>query len=307
MPHDSMNSLVVGISSRALFDLEKENRIFEEKGLQAYSAYQRDNERIILEPGTGFPLICALLKLNEKIGEHLVEVVIMSQNNPQTGMRVMHSVDFYNLSITQAAFSGGAALGSNLKSFNVDLYLSKSAKDVQDAAEYGVSAALLYDFPSAFNPDTDEIRIAFDGDAVIFSEDSELIFRQKGLEAFHENETMNADIPLPEGPFGRILKTLSRIKQLSSEPLVRIALVTARGGPTIERVILTLRSWGVAVDEAYFMGGKPKELVLKSFNPHIFFDDQDIHARSASEHVPSGRVPYRMSSQLYEANSEEQG
>ncbi len=304
MTPDLKNSLVIGISSRALFDLEKENRIFEEEGLEAYSRFQQENEGRILEPGTAFPLIDALLKLNEKIGEHLVEVVIMSQNNPQTGLRVMHSVDFHNLDITRAAFSGGAPIGPNLAAFSVDLFLSKNFDDVQDAADQGVAAAQLYSPPAAFNPDTDEIRIAFDGDAVLFSEEAEVLFKQQGLDAFLENETVFAKSPLPEGPFGRVLQTLSRIKKASSEPLVRIALVTARNRPAHERVILTLRGWGVNVDEAYFLGGLSKDQILKAFNAHIYFDDQDQYARSVSHHVPSGRVPYKRTSPLYKPGSD---
>ena len=300
MAPDLTDTMVIGISSRALFDLEAENRIFEEKGLAAYADYQKENEARVLEPGTAFPLVEALLKLNEKLGEHLVEVVIMSQNNPQTGLRVMNSIDFYNLAITRAAFSGGQPLGPFLEAYSVDLFLSKSAEDVQDASDHGIAAAQLYAPPESFNPDADEIRIAFDGDAVIFSEDSEIIYKQQGLDAFLENEKVFADVPLPEGPFGRVLRTLSRIKSLSEEPLVRIALVTARDRPAHERVILTLRNWGVTVDEAYFLGGLKKDQVLKAFNAHIFFDDQDKHAGPASEHVPSARVPYRSTSELFD-------
>ncbi len=300
MPPDLTDTLVIGISSRALFDLEMENRIFEEEGLNAYADFQRDNEARILEPGTAFPLIEAFLKLNEKLKEHLVEVVIMSQNNPQTGLRVMNSIDFYNLSITRAAFSGGQPLGPFLKAYSVDLYLSKNMEDVQDAVDHGIASAQLYAPPEVFNPDADEIRIAFDGDAVLFSEDSEVIYKQQGLDAFLEHEKVFAELPLPEGPFGRVLKTLSRIKSLSDEKLVRIALVTARDRPAHERVILTLRSWGVTVDEAYFLGGLSKNQVLKAFNAHIFFDDQDKHAGPASEIVPSARVPYKTSSELYD-------
>lgn len=303
MGQDLTDTMVIGISSRALFDLEAENRIFEEKGLKAYAEYQKENEARVLEPGTAFPLVEALLKLNEKLGEHLVEVVIMSQNNPQTGLRVMNSIDFYNLTITRAAFSGGQPLGPFLEAYSVDLFLSKSAEDVQDASDHGIAAAQLYAPPESFNPDADEIRIAFDGDAVIFSEDSEIIYKQQGLDAFLENEKVFADVPLPEGPFGRVLRTLSRIKSLSEEPLVRIALVTARDRPAHERVILTLRNWGVTVDEAYFLGGLKKDQVLKAFNAHIFFDDQDKHAGPASEHVPSARVPYKSSSELYDENA----
>ncbi|PIE05236.1 MAG: 5'-nucleotidase [Spirochaetales bacterium] len=301
MAADLSETLVVGISSRSLFDLERENAIFENEGLEAYAAYQQENENRILEPGTAFPLVEALLKLNEKLGEHLVEVVIMSQNNPQTGLRVMNSIDFYNLSITRAAFSGGAPLSSFLSAYSVDLYLSKNSEDVQDAIDHGIAAAQLYAPPEGFNPDSGEIRIAFDGDAVLFSEDSEVIFKQQGLDAFLEHEKVFAASPLPEGPFGRVLKTLSRIKSLSKEPLLRIALITSRDSPAHERVILTLRHWGVKVDEAHFLGGIPKDQVLKAFNAHIFFDDQDVHAGPASEHVPSARVPYKSSSGLFDS------
>jgi 5'-nucleotidase len=299
MPPDLNDTLVIGISSRSLFDLERENDIFEKEGLTAYADFQKDNERRVLEPGTAFPLVEAFLKLNEKLGEHLVEVVIMSQNNPQTGLRIMNSIDFYNLGITRAAFSGGARLGPFLEAYSVDLYLSKNLEDVQDAVDHGIASAQLYAPPAAFNPDADEIRIAFDGDAVLFSEESEVIYKQQGLDAFLEHERIFAELPLPEGPFGRVLKTLSRIKSMSDQPLVRIALVTARDRPAHERVILTLRSWGVTVDEAYFLGGLSKYQVLKAFNAHIFFDDQDKHAGPASEHVPSARVPYKTSSKLF--------
>lgn len=299
MPPDLTDTLVIGISSRSLFDLERENTIFENEGLKAYSDFQQENEARVLEPGTAFPLVEAFLKLNEKLGEHLVEVVIMSQNNPQTGLRVMNSIDFYNLAITRAAFSGGQPLGPFLEAYSVDLYLSKNLEDVQDAVDHGIASAQLYAPPESFNPDADEIRIAFDGDAVLFSEDSEIIYKQQGLDAFLEHEKVFADLPLPEGPFGRVLKTLSKIKSLSEEKYVRIALVTARDRPAHERVILTLRSWGVTVDEAYFLGGLSKNQVLKAFNAHIFFDDQDKHAGPASEIVPSARVPYKTSSELF--------
>ena len=298
MPADLSDTLVIGISSRALFDLERENRIFEEEGLEAYTAYQREHESMVLEPGPAFPLIDAFLRVNEKLSEHLVEVVIMSQNNPQTGLRVMNSLDYYKLAVNRAAFSGGEALGPYLKAYSVDLFLSKNSVDVQDASDQGIAAAQLYAAPTGFNPDRDEIRIAFDGDAVLFSEDSEVIYQQQGLDAFLENEKIFADVPLPEGPFGRVLKTLSRIKNHSEIPLVRIALVTSRDRLAHARVMFTLRSWGVNVDEAYFLGGLAKDQILKAFNAHIFFDDQDKHAGPASEHVPSARVPYKSDSQL---------
>lgn len=306
MCSETPEKLIVGISSRSLFDLEMENKIFEEKGLAAYARHQIDNENRILEPGTAFSLVEALLRLNKKIGKDMVEVVIMSRNTPQTGLRIMNSVDFYNLRITRAAFLGGKPIAPILAAYGVNLYLSKNPSVVQDAADLGIATALLYKPPTAFNPDIDEIRIAFDGDAVIFSEDSELLFKEKGLEAFKETERKLAATPLPEGPFGRIFKILSHIKKLSPEhPLIRLALVTARDGPAHERVILTLRSWGVEVDEAYFLGGLPKDQIIKAFNAHIFFDDQDKYVGPASAHVPSGKVPYKSTSKLYESEKGE--
>lgn len=299
LPSEQTKTLVIGISSRALFDLELENDIFEDKGLEAYIEYQREHEDAILEPGTAFSLVCALLKLNEKIGEKLIEVSIISRNDPQTGLRIMHSIDFYKLNITRVAFSGGAPIGSILEAYGVDLYLSKNSEDVQDAADHRIAAAQLYSLPKNFNPDADAIRIAFDGDAVIFSEEAELIYEQQGLDAFLEHEKVFAQTPLPEGPFGRVLRTLSRIKTLSKTPLIRIALVTARDRQVHERVMITLRSWGVQVDEAFFLGNLPKGDVLRAFNAHIFFDDKDANVGQAAEHVPSGRVPYRKDSELY--------
>jgi len=301
---DIGDALVIAISSRALFDLERENRIFEDEGLEVYADFQKDNESNILEPGPVFPLVEAFLKLNDKVGEHLVEVVIMSQNNPQTGMRVMNSIDHYELGITRAAFSGGRSLGPFLPAYNVDLFLSKNSRDVQDAADNSIAAAQIYPPPENFNPDDDEIKIAFDGDAVLFSDEVEVIYRKQGLEAFREHEKTFAKQPLSEGPFGRVLKTLSRIKGLADGGIIRIALITARDRSTHERVILTLRSWGVSVDEVYFLGGLTKKEVLKAFNAHIFFDDQDKHAGPASKIVPSARVPYKHDSELHENNAE---
>jgi len=301
---DIGDALVIAISSRALFELERENRIFEDEGLKVYADFQKNNESNILEPGPAFPLVEAFLKLNDRVGEHLVEVVIMSQNNPQTGVRVMNSIDYYKLGISRAAFSGGQPLGPFLTAYNVDLLLSKNPQDVQDAADHSIAAALLYPPPENFNPDSDEIRIAFDGDAVLFSDEAEIIYKQQGLDAFLEHETIFAKHPLPEGPFGRVLKTLSRIKDQTKGDVIRIALITARDRFTHERVILTLRSWGVTVDEAYFLGGLPKKEILKAFNAHIFFDDQDRHAGPASEIVPSARVPYRRDSKLHEKNAD---
>ena len=291
MAYDLKNKLVVGISSRALFSLEKENKIFETLGLHEYAKYQLEHENEQLEKGTAFPLVKGLLALNDKFEEPIVEVIVMSRNSPETGLRIFNSIDTYALDIKRAAFTGGEEISRYLSAFDVDLFLSKNECDVQEAVNKGFAGALIYDVPENFKPDETQIRIAFDADAVVFSDESEKIYKEKGLEAFLENEKSNAEKDLLEGPFGKLLKTLSKIKE-KDEDRIRIAIVTARNSPAHKRVIYTLRNWGVKVDEAFFLGGVKKKEVLKAFNAHIFFDDQDTHVASASEVTPSGRVPY---------------
>lgn len=297
MAYDLKSKLVIAVASRAIFNLEKENEIYENEGLESYIKYQIEHEADLLEKGTAFPLVEMLLNLNKEFEEPIVEVIVMSRNNPETGLRVFNTIETYGLNVRRAAFTGGEKMASYLKPFEVDLFLSKNLADVQDAIDAGFAAALIYNPPSDYTPDKKQIRIAFDADAVLFSEESELIYKTQGLEAFIENEKLNAQKALPEGPFGKLLKTLSKIKEKDPE-ILRIAIVTARNSPAHKRIILTLREWGVKVDEAFFLGGVSKDQVLKSFNAHIFFDDQDSHVGLASEQVPAGRVPYRSDSLL---------
>jgi 5'-nucleotidase len=301
VPYDLSKLLVIGISSRTLFNLEEEARIFKEEGLEKYIEYQLAHENDVLKPGTAFPLVKNLLKLNENKKERLVEVIIMSKNSPDTGLRIFNSIKHYNLDITRTALTGGEPLATYLEAFDVDLFLSKSEKDVQAAIDAGFAAAMLYAPPTnGSNEVMDKVRIAFDADAVLFSEESEAIYKEKGLEAFYENERRNVDKPLQKGPFAKLLKTLSIIQQ-EFEPAnapVRIAIVTARNSPAHERVIKTLRAWGVRVDMAFFLGGISKDKILKAFKAQIFFDDQEVHLGLASAVVPSGKVPYRSDSVL---------
>lgn len=292
MSYDLHDKLVIGISSRALLDLEYENNIYDEAGLETYSRYQIEHENEILKTSTAFSLIKALLELNEKFNTPIVEVIIMSRNSPETGLRVFNSIEQLQLGIFRAAFTGGENITRYLSAFDVDLFLSKNETDVQEAIDAGFAAALIYNVPNDYTPDDKEIRIAFDGDAVVFSEESEAIYQKHGLEAFLEHERANAEKALPDGPFAKLLRTLSTIKEKYPD-MLRIAIVTARNNPAHKRVILTLRQWGVKVDEAFFLGGVEKKAVLKAFNAHIFFDDQDTHVKPASEEVPSGRVPYK--------------
>lgn len=291
------DKLVVGISSRALFDLEEENKIYEEEGLRAYSEYQLAHEEDILKPGTAFPLIKALHKLNEE-GKYRTEIIIMSRNSADTSLRIFNSVKHYGLNITRAALGGGASISKYLAPFKTDLFLSANAEDVQEAINANFAAGIICshsNLPIDPNKKIEQIRIAFDGDAVIFSDEAERIFQEQGLAAFAEHEEKNAQNPLPEGPFAKFLKTLSYVQQQypDGDSPIRTALVTARNAPAHERVIRTLRAWNVRIDEAFFLGGITKSEVLKAFGANIFFDDQSVYTDHASKFVPAARVPYK--------------
>ena len=297
MPYQLNDKLVIGISSRALFDLEYENRIYNEKGLEEYIHYEIEHEDEELKPGTAYSLIKALLNLNSDFNSNIIEVIVFSRNSPATGLRVFNSIDRRELGVERACFTGGENIVKYLAAFDVDLFLSKNEQDVQEAIDAGFAAALIYDVPKDYTPDDNEIRIAFDADAVIFSEESEEIYQKQGLGAFLEHEKTNAEKALPDGPFAKLLRTLSTIKEKYPNRL-RIAIITARNNPAHKRVILTLRQWGVNIDEAFFLGGVEKKAILKAFNAHIFFDDQDTHVRPASTEIPSGRVPYKSDSSI---------
>lgn len=291
------NKLVVGISSRALFDLEEENRIFEEEGLEAYCRYQVEHENDILKPGTAFPLIKALHKLNAG-GENLTEIIVMSRNSADTSLRIFNSIKHYGLNISRAALAGGNSIAPYLEAFKTDLFLSANEEDVQEAINANIAAGIICSHDHLpIDPEAamEQIRIAFDGDAVIFSDEAERIYQAQGLEAFEAHEAEKARQPLPEGPFAKLLKTISLIQKSfgEKEAPLRTALVTARCAPAHERVVRTLRAWDVRIDEAFFLGGIEKSQVLKAFGANIFFDDQPVHADRASKLVPAARVPWK--------------
>ena len=301
MAFDLEHRLVIGVSSRALFDMSMENEIFERQGVKAYCDYQLEHENEIMKPGPGFALVKALLDINKMPGqEGRVEVIIMSRNSPDTSLRVFNTIKEYGLDITRAVLASGASLAPYLSAFKTDLFLSAYEDDVQTAIDSGIAAGIICsDGVHTYEQDCElsQIRIAFDGDAVLFSDESEQIYQSDGLEAFAENEKKNAENPLEAGPFAKFLKTISDLqKEFDSDVVpIRTALVTARNAPAHERVIRTLRAWNVRIDEAFFLGGVQKKDVLKAFGAHIFFDDQAVHTGPASEVVPSARVPYKMS------------
>ena len=299
MGYDLSGKLVIGVSTRALFDLSYENEISETLGVEAFCRYQREHEHETLKPGPGFSLVKALLHINSLPGqEGKVEVIIMSRNSADSSLRVFHSIREYGLNITRAVLAAGASLAPYLSAFQTDLFLSADEEDVKKASQSGIAAGIIcsdgihtYDCES----EPECIKIAFDGDAVLFSDESERIFQEKGLDAFEENELRYASDPMQDGPFAKFLRTLSDLQKEfpESEVPIRTALVTSRCAPAHERVIRTLRAWNVRIDEAFFLGGISKRDVLKAFGAQIFFDDQAVHTKSASEVVPAARVPYK--------------
>ena len=308
------DKMVIGVSSRALFDLSAENHIFETEGTESYCRYQVEHENDVLKPGPGFELIRSLLTLNQiKPGRELVEVIVMSRNSPDTSLRVFNAIRHYGLPITRAVLASGASLAPYLNAFHTDLFLSACEDDVQSAVDSGIAGGIICTehvtkvktFPDA-RREPAKIRIAFDGDAVLFTDESEQIFQEKGLKAFEENELNMATTPLEEGPFANFLRKLSDLqRELGVEDCpIRTALVTARSAPAHERVIRTLRAWNVRVDEAFFLGGLEKKEILRAFGAQIFFDDQTVHTLSASQAVPAARVPYRNRKRPLTSNEE---
>ncbi|WP_298636584.1 5'-nucleotidase [uncultured Thiobacillus sp.] len=285
--------LVVAISSRALFDLDESHQVFEAKGEEEYSRYQISQEGVPLLPGVAFSMVRKLLALNTDPSRPRVEVVLVSRNSADTGLRVFNSIRHHGLDISRAAFTRGEPPYRYIASFGAHLFLSANPEDVRGALDAGIAAATI--LPSGSEEfRSGQLRIAFDGDAVIFSDEAERIYVEGGLDAFNQNETESSEKPLPGGPFKPFLAALHDIQSdfpVKSSP-IRTALITARGAPAHERVIKTLRSWGIRIDEALFLGGKEKGAFLKSFGADIFFDDQIRHCDSAAEYVATGHVPY---------------
>ncbi len=284
--------LVIAISSRALFDLEESHYVFEREGLDAYRKYQIANEDQTLAPGEAMPIVQRLLNLNSMLNEYQVEVILLSRNSADTGLRVFNSIKEHDLDIIRAAFCGGESPLSYVSAFDCHLFLSVDGKDVQDVLSTGVAAAQLWPRTDRTESDVDELRIAFDGDAVLFSDDSERIYQEQGLQAFAENEKSKANNPLPGGPFKPFLSMLQKIQAECGDLCpIRTALVTARSAPAHERVIRTLRSWNIRLDQALFLGGLNKGPFLKAFNADIFFDDQRTHCDSAyQQDITTGHV-----------------
>lgn len=301
---EARERLVVAISSRALFDLDEANQVFEQHGQDAYTAHQIEREHEVLKPGVAFRLVEKLLGLNQKLNKSevhdpdlpTVEVILLSRNSGNSGLRIFNSIEHYGLGISRAAFTSGAPPHHYIEPFGAHLFLSAHVADVRQALEAGYAAATI--LPSSTDaPPRDQLRIAFDGDAVLFGDEAEQVSTLEGLARFHESERALAETPLSGGPFRRVLSVLHQIQAAfpAEHSPVRTALVTARSAPAHKRVILTLRAWGVRLDEALFLGGRDKGPFLRAFGADIFFDDSTKNVDSARLHVPSAHVPHGIS------------
>lgn len=321
MAVDFSETLIVAISATALFDLtEHEQKLADliakdpESAARKFQKYQHAKEEQILKKGSGFPLIEALLNLNQYhthdqdvLEAPLVEVVVVSKSTPDLGIQVLNSIRAYNLGITRSAFISGGSLAEYIDDFDVDLFLTTNRDDAQKVVDAKVCACAVLDATptNPFELGSEQLRIAFDGDAVLFDDAGELIFKEQGLSAFHHHENTMAHLPIDKGPYADFLIKLSKLQAKlpnnSADSIhnpIRIALVTARNAPADLRAIKTLRAWGVTVDAAFFLGGLDKTKVLGSFAPHIFFDDSIKHINAARNSVPSALVPYHSDSPL---------
>ncbi len=292
-PIEQAKKLVVAISSRALFDLDESHRVFEAEGKEAFCRYQVEHEDQILSPGVAFPLVKKLLAISRELPDAVVEVILLSRNSADTGLRVFNSIREHGLSISRAAFTSGQSPFNYIAAFGADLFLSSNAEDVALALKAGHAAATIIESNKSAS-ESEQLRIAFDGDAVLFSDESERIYRSGGLQAFTDNEVIEARTPLSGGPFKAFLAALHHIQTLfpPDQSPIRTALVTARAAPAHERVVRTLRAWNIRIDEALFLGGMEKGPFLRAFGADIFFDDQQGHCESACRHVATGHVPH---------------
>lgn len=302
MPFALDDMLVVGVASSALFDLSDSDKIFREYGEDEYRKHQEEHLDDTLLPGVAFPFIRRLLSLNDlrPDGGQLVEVIILSRNDPETGLRVMRSLEAHDLAISRAIFMQGRSSHEYMEALNMSLFLSANDDDVRAAIDRGLPAGRVVGTP-AEDPTGTDLRIAFDFDGVLTDDSSERIMQASDLAAFHENEASHTDEAMPEGLMARFLRGINRIQDIEEDLIgtdptynrrVHVAIVTARNAPAHERVVRTLQGWGLRVNDAFFLGGVEKARILRVLRPHIFFDDQVDHLRGAANEVPSVHVPF---------------
>lgn len=302
MAYDLTKRLVVGLSSSALFDLEESDNIFRTEGEESYREYQRKMQDEPLSRGVAFPFIRRLLKLNTLFPQDpLVEVILLSRNDSDTGLRVMNSIEHYGVGITRAVFLQGKSPYIYIPAFDIELFLSANYQDVRQAVLAGYPAGQILSGDIKDDTEDLELRIAFDFDGVIADDEAEGVYKSSGqLADFHSHESELVDVPHNPGPLKNFLQRISDIQKLEADkkkedssylPMLKVSIVTARNAPSHKRVINTMRSWGISVNEAFFMGGVEKSKVLNILRPHIFFDDQKLHLQSSSI-LPSVHIPF---------------
>lgn len=308
MPYSLDNKLVIAVASSALFDLAESDRVYRQEGDDAYRRYQREHQTATLSPGVAFNFVRHILSLNaESETDPFIEVILLSRNDPDTGLRVMHSINDCGLPITRAMFLAGRSPYPYIPAFNVQLFLTANEGDVRDAIAAGYPAGQVVGSVSPPRELEEELRIAFDFDGVLANDDAERVFAESGndVAAFSHSEAAQAHSPLAAGPLKPLLQKLAKLQAQTQAdespvrppPRVRIAIITARGAPAHERVVTSLRSWGLRVDETFFLGGVSKERVLEVYKPHIFFDDQIHHLDGAGEHTVGVHVPFGIRNQ----------
>jgi 5'-nucleotidase len=304
MPFEIKDKLVVAVASSALFDSSKSDEIFKKKGHESYRRYQRQHQNVPLEKGVAFPFVRRLLNINKRFPVRKpVEVILLSKNDPDTGLRVFNSINHYGLDIIRAGFLNGKSPIKYIPAFNASLFLSADAEDVKQAIKAGFPAGTVLGNPNEDDLEDDELRIAFDFDGVLVDDAAEKVYQDThDIDQFHESEIKMADKPLDPGPLFNLFRKLSafqkfdRLKEKKNKNyrrFLRISIVTARSAPAHERAINTLRKWKIHVDEAFFLGGMEKGRVLEIMNPHIFFDDQLVHLKSSTgKSIPSVHIPF---------------
>ena len=315
MPYSIEDTFVVAVASSALFDLTESDGVFREQGVEPYRRYQRAYANVVLLPGVAFPFIRRLLNLNLSVeGEHLVEVVLLSRNDPDTGLRVFKSIAHYRLGITRAAFVSGRDPHPYMDAFNASLLLSANRDDVKRAVMKGLPAGQVFKTDFIDDEREHELRIAFDFDGVVADDAAEEVYQKDGLEVLTATEKAQAQEALRAGPLKRFLQQIAEVQQreiarqkrdTNYRPQIRTAIMTARNAPAHERVVITLRDWGIQVDEAYFLGGMDKGRILKEFRPHMFFDDQLVHIEKVAGAVSSVHVPFAVTNRLKSDDEDE--
>jgi len=301
MPFHLEDKLVVAVASSALFDLRDSHKVFLEQGPIAYRDYQEKNIDNTLKPGVAFPFVKRLLNLNNSFEEQPIEVILLSRNSPETGLRVFRSIKSHNLNISRASFFSGESPYKYIPAFDTALFLSANQEDVNKAIKEGLPAGQVLDVEIEDDPNDEELRIAFDFDGVIIDDESETVFKKGSLSQFHDNETTKSELPHKGGPLKNFIDKIGRIQAIENRRLeidknykkvINTAIVTARNAPSHERFVTTLKDWGITVDTTFFLGGIEKSRVLKIMKPHIYFDDQKLHLDVTIKGIPFVHIPF---------------